>query len=98
MYTHHFRTTNEYGKKQSYFRGGTAFEEIVSLYTFDRELRYRVFAGIEKIEVALRARMGYLLGSCGPEAPMISGCNRPTGRINAVAFVTRSDLRQCQET
>jgi abortive infection bacteriophage resistance protein len=46
------------------------FEEIVSLYAFDRELRYRVFSGIEKIEVALRARMGYLLGSYGPDVHM----------------------------
>lgn len=68
LYTHHFRTANGRGEKQSRFHDGTTFEEIVSLYIFDRELRYRVFSGIEKIEVSLRARMGYHLGGYGPGA------------------------------
>lgn len=72
LYTHHFRTTDKNGKTQSRFHHGTTFEEVVSLYIFDRELRYRVFAGIEKIEVSLRARMGYLLGSYGPDVHMMS--------------------------
>ena len=63
LYTHHFRNTNGDGGKDNRFPDGATFEEVVSLYVFDRELRYRVFSGIEKIEVALRARMGYLLGA-----------------------------------
>lgn len=73
LYTHHFRTTDKDGEKQSRFHDGTTFEEIVPLYIFDRELRYRVFSGIEKIEVALRSRLGYLLGSRGPDVHMMSG-------------------------
>lgn len=68
LYTHHFRTANERGEKHGRFHEGTRFDEAVSLYIFDRELRYRVFSGIEKIEVALRARMGYHLGGYGPDA------------------------------
>ncbi|AKK07524.1 abortive infection bacteriophage resistance protein [Corynebacterium testudinoris] len=67
LYTHHFRETNSRGKKVNRFRNGTTFEDVVSLYIFDRELRYRVFSGIEKIEVALRARMAYHLGFYGPD-------------------------------
>lgn len=73
LYAHHFRNADDRGRKQSHFRDGTTFEELVSLYVFDRELRYRVFSGIEKIEVALRARMGYLLGSYGPDVHMTPG-------------------------
>lgn len=70
LYSHHFRTSDGCGIKQNRFSEGTTFEEVLSLCVFDRELRYRVFSGIEKIEVALRAHMGYLLGSYGPDVHM----------------------------
>lgn len=37
------------------FLPGTTFEDVVSLYEFDRELRLLCMDGIERIEVALRA-------------------------------------------
>lgn len=43
------------------FVPGTTFEEVVALYEFDRKMRTLIYDGIERIEVALRARIGELL-------------------------------------
>lgn len=67
LYTYHFRKSRNDRNAPHTFRDGSTFENIVALYIFDRELRYRVFTGIEKIEVALRAHIGYILGSHGPD-------------------------------
>ncbi len=37
------------------FREGTSFEDVLTLYIFDRELRLLVLDAIERVEVALRA-------------------------------------------
>ena len=42
------------------FVRGTKFEEIVALSEFDRKMRTLIYDGIERIEVALRARIGEL--------------------------------------
>ena len=42
-------------KKDGRYISGTSFEDIVSLYKFDRELRQLIFEIIEHIEVSLRA-------------------------------------------
>lgn len=47
------------------FVRGTKFEEIVALYEFDRKMRTLIYDGIERIEVALRARIGELLVAKG---------------------------------
>ena len=36
---------------------GTSLDDIISLYTFDRELRSIIFTAIQDIEVALRTRI-----------------------------------------
>jgi len=43
--------------KRHLYKKGTAFEDILDLYRFDRELRLLVFSAIEKIEIALRSQM-----------------------------------------
>jgi abortive infection bacteriophage resistance protein len=43
--------------KQHRYQDGTAFEDILDLYRFDRELRLLVFSAIEKIEIAFRAQI-----------------------------------------
>ncbi|AZA13098.1 Abi-like protein [Corynebacterium choanae] len=47
------------------FIEGTSFTDVVALYEFDRKLRTLVHDGLERIEVALRARIGELLLSKG---------------------------------
>ena len=41
---------------------GTTFEKVLRIYEFDRELRALLFHAIERIEVALRARLSYFHG------------------------------------
>jgi abortive infection bacteriophage resistance protein len=42
---------------QHLYKAGAAFEDILSLYRFDRELRLLIFSALEKIEVALRSHI-----------------------------------------
>lgn len=44
------------------FREDTYFEDVVSLYNFDRELRLIIMDAIERIEVSVRAHWSHLLG------------------------------------
>jgi abortive infection bacteriophage resistance protein len=41
------------------FNGTVCFEDIISVYVFDRELRLLVFNAIEKIEIAIRTKLIY---------------------------------------
>lgn len=41
------------------FRAGTTFEDVLTLYIFDRELRLLVLDAIERVEVALRAQWAH---------------------------------------
>jgi len=51
------------------FVDGTTFEQVINLYTFDRELRLLVTEAIERTEIALRASWTYQLGNAhGPHA------------------------------
>lgn len=47
------------------FEPGTTFTDITKLYEFDRKMRTLIHDGIERIEVALRARVGELIISKG---------------------------------
>lgn len=48
-------------KKKDVFDADTTFQNVLDLYLFDRGLRLLVFDAIERIEVALRAQMIYIL-------------------------------------
>lgn len=43
------------------FRYGTTWKQVYDMYVFDRKLRLLVFDAIEKIEVAIRSQMVYIL-------------------------------------
>lgn len=45
------------------FRDGTTWNDVCTLYTFDRELRLLVFDVIERLEVAIRSQIVYQLSS-----------------------------------
>ncbi len=51
----------EVGKDTHQFREGTTFDQVVHLYTFDRELRLLVLGAIERVEVSVRAIWAYNL-------------------------------------
>ncbi len=48
------------------FEAGASFAEIAALYEFDRKMRTLIHDGMERIEVAMRARIGELLVAKGP--------------------------------
>ncbi len=48
-------------KINHHFQNGSFFEDVVDLYNFDRHFRIIVFNAIERIEVALRAKLIYHL-------------------------------------
>jgi len=48
-------------KEGHVFKPGSRFEDVISLYNFDRELRIIVFDAIEKIEISLRTKLIYHL-------------------------------------
>lgn len=55
-------------KRDDRFIEGTSFSDVARLYEFDRKLRTLVYDGIERIEVALRARIGEWVVSYDPLA------------------------------
>jgi abortive infection bacteriophage resistance protein len=48
-------------KENHVFKPDANFETVFSLYKFDRELRKLIIAELEKIEIAVRSKMAYLL-------------------------------------
>ncbi|MGN2641928.1 Abi family protein [Nocardia takedensis] len=48
--------------------GGADFGRVIALYEFDRRLRLHILDAIERVEVALRVRLGYTLGAGHPFA------------------------------
>nr|WP_182263112.1 Abi family protein [Rhodococcus sp. UFZ-B548] len=50
---------------EDHFTPGTSFEQILDLYEFDRKLKLLVLDAIERIEVAMRLRVGHTLGRRG---------------------------------
>lgn len=60
------------------FAPDTGFAEVLALYEFDRALKGLVLAGIERVEVAFRSRIGYLVGQRGPLAHCGPKHFRPT--------------------
>lgn len=59
-------------RRLSEFIPGTHFSTVQALYEFDRKLRSLVHDGIERIEIALRSQLGYLLGSRDPRAHLFA--------------------------
>ena len=53
-------------KENHIFKPNSSFELAYSIYKFDRELRLLILSELEKIEIAIRAKMIYVLShSCG---------------------------------
>ncbi|WKD58611.1 Abi-like protein [Corynebacterium caspium DSM 44850] len=52
-------------KRLDIFIPGTTFTQVTALYEFDRKLRTLIHDGMERIEVAMRARIGELLVAKG---------------------------------
>ena len=59
------------------FVPGSTFSEVADLYEFDRKLRTLVHDGIERIEIALRTRVGEWIVTHGPLAHQEKNLFRP---------------------
>ncbi|MCS4277229.1 abortive infection bacteriophage resistance protein [Mycetocola sp. BIGb0189] len=71
-YWHTYRVLESNGsgvvRRAERFIEGTSFTTIETLYEFDRKLRTLVHDGIERVEVALRSHLSYVLGASSPIA------------------------------
>lgn len=56
------------GVRLDRFVAGTSFDQIAQLYDFDRRLKLLVLDALERIEIAVRFRIGYTLGRRGAYA------------------------------
>lgn len=56
------------------YRPGTALHHAEAIIDFDRQLRLLVMEGVERIEVAVRMRIGYVLGRSSPFAHEDPSC------------------------
>ena len=56
-----FKKRDASGKPLDEFVEGTTWDDVYSLYKFDRKLRLLVFDAIERIEIALRTQVIYQL-------------------------------------
>ena len=78
-------------RREDAFHPGTSFQQTVELYVFDKRLRLMVLDAIERIEVAIRVDVSYLLGAKDPFAhtnPALLHGNF-TKKINPVTGNTR---------
>ena len=84
-YLYPFRTSEQYidhlGRTRvrvlGDYRPGTSLEQAEKLIDFDRQLRLLVLDGLERIEVAVRMRIGYVLGRASAFAHEDSSCFTP---------------------
>ena len=52
-----FQDNSDPDKHHEFVRKDINFKDIIDLYCFDRRLRFLVFNALEKVEVALRAKI-----------------------------------------
>lgn len=69
-YWYSFRRTSETNTdpRPNEFVEGTTLDEVLEIYRFDERLRVEILHAVSQIEVALRFRIGHLLGRRGPFA------------------------------
>lgn len=67
-YWYPYRAGQPDGPRSSSFHPGVTFDQVVALYTFDRHLKLLVQDAIERIEIAMRVKVGHTLGRRGPFA------------------------------
>ena len=72
------RKMNSNGIREDTFDSGTRFSDAVALYEADRKLRTLVHDGMERIEIAMRTRVGEVLSDGDPLAYTVPQRFRPT--------------------
>ena len=62
------RIDDDTQRRGNQFLDGTTLAQVVELYTFDRALKLLVLDALERIEIAMRCKVGYTLGLRGSYA------------------------------
>lgn len=102
-YTHAFRQHNQGSENglSEQFIPGTTFDHVVDLYVFDKKLRMMLLDAIERIEVAVRSDIAYLLGAKDPfalenpnlfHANFTSKSDPSTGETQYQAWIRHHDV------
>ena len=79
-YSYHFRQYDKESRTRSdQFSPNTHLEQILALYRFDERLRTTTFQELSRIEVGLRALIGYTLGTEHPYLHLASLRLGPSG-------------------
>lgn len=60
--------------RQDVFHAGSRFADVVDLYVFDKKLRLLAMDALERIEMAVRVDIAYLLGQKNPCAHEVPSC------------------------
>lgn len=68
------RSTLETGAARDEFVDGASFDLVVALYEFDERLRHSVFIELDRVEMAVRAMLGYELGRIDPLVYLDATC------------------------
>jgi len=83
------------------FSAGTTFEQVISDYVFDRELRLLVLDAVEQIETSIRTRWAHILGlQYGAHAHLDSTLfrqNHPKWNHGAAISVIAEAVKQSRE-
>lgn len=85
------RHVSAHGVLQDTFKPGTRFSDAVALYEADRKLRALVHDGMERVEIAMRTRVGEALTATDPLAYADPQRFRPT--FNHKKWMTTLDKR-----
>lgn len=72
--------------RDDHFTEGTTFRQVVRLYDADRQLKLRLLDALERIEIAIRVKIGFTLGRRGAYAHLDAA--------NLDGRFTRSDSRR----
>ena len=54
------------GTARDEFVDGASFDLVVALYGFDEQLRHSVFIELDRVELAIRTKLGHELGRLDP--------------------------------
>lgn len=78
----------------NHYRPRTSLQHAAEVINFDRRLRLLVRHGIERVEVALRMRIGYVIGEVGAFATKVSDAyGAPTKKITASRVASLNYVR-----
>jgi len=85
--------------KEHHFKPGTSFNDILTLYLFDRKFRLLVMEAIERLEISFRTRFAYELSTqYGSHAYLDASLFRRIDRHRQCVENLKNEIDRSQET